>query len=144
MLKLSTLRQALDERPDLKWSSPEIKYLDHLYGSLDTREGLYWSYEQQEVVERIAGEPEIERAMTQPPDDSRAYARAMLLRMADPAAVARVDWDSIDFSLQAPDGWSRPRTIQMADPVGLTRSRTQRVFARADSLADTLDILGAR
>ena len=144
VLKLSTLRQALDERPDLKWSSPEIKYLDHLYGSLDPREGLYWSYEQQEVVERIAGEPEIERAMTQPPDDSRAYARAMLLRMADPATVTRVDWDSIDFSLRAPDGWTRPRTIQMADPVGMTRSRTQRVFARADSLPDTLDNLGAR
>lgn len=141
-LKLSTLTAALEQRPDLTWSSPKIKTLDHLYSSLDPQEGLYWRYEQANAVERIADNASIERAMVQPPDGTRAYTRAMLLRRADPASVDAVNWDWIDFSFRNAGSWPRRRTIEMSDPLGLTRSETEQAFGHTDTVSDALDALG--
>src|SRR5262249_25124963 len=80
MLKLGVMERAMRQRPGLDWRSPEIKHLDHLYSSLDLSNGLYWAYERAGAVERLISEQEIERFVQDPPNDSRAYTRAMLLR----------------------------------------------------------------
>jgi hypothetical protein len=93
-------------------------------------------------VERIADNASIERAMVQPPDSTRAYTRAMLLRRADPASVDAVNWDWIDFSFRNAGSWPRRRTIEMSDPLGLTRSETEQAFGHTDTVSDALDALG--
>jgi len=143
VLKYSILLNVLDQRPDLSWESPEIKHLDHLYSSLDHSEGLYWAYENEGVIERIVDESAIEHFTANPPEDTRAWTRAMLLRWAGPDAVDDVDWDSIRFKV----GFERYRTVfqrvEMANPLGLTKANSEACFENAGTLEELLDRLGA-
>jgi proteasome accessory factor A len=143
VLKLATLRQAQEQRPELAADAQKLKYLDHLYGSLDPAQGFYWGYEREGAVERIVDDEAIARATNHPPNDTRAWTRARLLRMADPASVRAVDWDSIRFRIGADKFRSQERTIEMSNPCGLTRSDAGRAFAETSTLAETLDLLGA-
>ncbi len=143
VLKLSVLQQVLDQNPELTWSSPEIKHLDHLYSSLDPSEGLYWAYESGGLVERMVTDEQIERFTVSPPEDTRAWTRAMLLRWAGPDGVDDVDWDSIRFKT----GYERYRTayrrLELASPLAFTRAASERAFEDATTLDELLDLLGA-
>ena len=70
MLKLRVLEQVLRQRPDLGWTSQEMKHLDHVYASLERDDGLYWTYEEAGVAERVATPAQIEALVHQPPDDT--------------------------------------------------------------------------
>lgn len=143
VLKLSVLRQVLDQNPELTWGSPEIKHLDHLYSSLDASEGLYWAYESGGLVERTATDEQIDRFTVSPPEDTRAWTRAMLLRWAGPDSVDDVDWDSIRFKT----GYERYRTtyrrLELASPLAFTKAASERAFEDATTLDELLDLLGA-
>jgi Pup amidohydrolase len=141
VLKSTIIQRALAQRPGLTWASPEIKHLDHSYGSLG--DGLYWAMEQAGLVERVVTEQQIARFETEPPDDTRAWTRAMLLRQADGEAVTRVDWDSLEVQLPDPSQWPRHRTLEMADPLSFTRRQTEFLFNGQRTLDDILDCLGA-
>jgi len=93
VLKRAILQRAIDRYPHLDWRSPEIKHLDHLYSSLDLDDGLYWAYERDGALEQLVSDAQIERFVQEPPGDTRAFARAMLLRHAAPGTVDDVDWD---------------------------------------------------
>ena len=143
VLKLSVLRQVLASRPDLGWDSPQLKHLDHVYSSLDREEGLYWAYERGGVVERVVAEEEVERFTREPPDETRAWARARLLRLAGPETVEEVNWDFIRFKLAGDSGRVRTRTLDMSNPLSLTRADVEGVFGGDGGLAEVLDALGA-
>jgi len=142
-LKYSILQGVIEQRPDLSWESPEIKHLDHLYSSLDPSEGLYWAYENEGIIERMVDESAIEHFTANPPEDTRAWTRAMLLRWAGPDAVDDVDWDSIRFRV----GSERYRTLfqrlDMASPLGFTKAIAESCFENAETLEELLDSLGA-
>jgi proteasome accessory factor A len=143
-LKLSILERVMRQRPTLRWSGPEAKLLDHVYSSLDPAEGLYWSCERDGLVERVVTEEEIARAMHEPPADTRAWTRAMLLRRAGRQGVAAVDWDSIRFTLRTgPDAWERAhRTLVMPDPTALGRTAAEAILSSGDGdLSQVLDRL---
>jgi proteasome accessory factor A len=140
ILKRSLLERALRDRPDLDWSSAEIKHLDLLYSSLEDSEGLYWACERSGAVERIASEGEIERFIHQPPEDTRAWTRAMLLRRTGRPGVDHADWDEVRVVVgRGRWGWPTTRTVTLADPLGFTRADSEHVFDRADSLSELLD-----
>jgi len=140
ILKRQILRGALGRRPDLGWHSPELKMLDHLYSSLDRDEGLYWAYESAGAVETVVAEADIERFVHQPPEDTRAWTRAMLLRAAGAQGIVDVDWDRVKVTSPRA-GWAPDVTIEMPDPLGLTRRDTQRIFDESIGLDEILDRL---
>jgi proteasome accessory factor A len=142
-LKYSILHGVLDQRPDLSWESPEIKHLDHLYSSLDPAEGLYWAYECEGIVERVVDEEMIDYFTSNPPADTRAWTRAMLLRWAGPDAVDDVDWDSIRIKVGSERWRTLYRRLEMADPLGFTKSISDACFDGASDLDELLDMLGA-
>jgi proteasome accessory factor A len=141
--KLQALARALARRSDLGWASPSLKHLDHLYGSLDPAEGLYWAFEESGAVERLVPDEQIDRFVHEPPDDTRAWTRAMLLRIAGPDGVRDVDWDVIRFRKSRPGHWPLVRTLWLDDPLGFTRATTEPAIERASTLDDILDALGA-
>jgi proteasome accessory factor A len=144
VLKLSILQRAMRRRPDLTWASPEIKHLDHVYSSLDPSEGLYWSYERSGVVERAVSEEWIDYFTHEPPEDSRAWTRASLLRLAGPDAVDAVDWDFIRFKIRGKGYWPARRTLDMANPLAFTRAAVEPLLGEGRNLDDVLDGLEAR
>jgi hypothetical protein len=139
-LKYSILQGVLDQRPDLSWESPEIKHLDHLYSSLDPAEGLYWAYECEGIVERVVDEEMIDYFTSNPPADTRAWTRAMLLRWAGPDAVDDVDWDSIRIKVGSERWRTLYRRLEMADPLGFTKSISDACFDGASDLDELLDM----
>jgi hypothetical protein len=141
VLKAHVLQRALQRRPDLTWASPEIKHLDHLYSSLDPAEGLFWAYERQGLVEPVVPPERIEHFVHEPPEDTRAYTRAMLLRRTGGARLTFLDWDRMEFrTYDSQAGRSVDRTIEMPDPLRLTKAETQGLFADPNrSLAEILD-----
>ena len=128
-------------RSELTWRSPEIKRLDHLYSSLDPEEGLYWACERAGLVQRLAADSRIEQFASEPPEDTRAWTRAMLLRQADDQGIEYVDWDRIVFRLVDEDGWPLYRTLWMPDPRALTRSQTEHLFLGGRSLKEIVSEL---
>jgi proteasome accessory factor A len=140
IMKLATLERALDQRPELDWGSPEIKLLDHLYASLDD-DGFYWAYEKSGFAERLLDEDRIEELTTTPPDDTRAWTRAMLLRCAGDAGIDSVDWDSVGFKLRGRNYWPIYRKVSLGDPLALTRAKAEPLFRDAESLGDLLDAI---
>ncbi len=146
VLKRSLLERTLHDRRDLDWSSNEIKHLDLLYSSLEDAEGLYWTCERSGAVERIVSEGAIERFIHQPPENTRAWTRAMLLRRTGRPGVDHADWDEIRVVVGRNRwGWPSTRTVTLADPLGFTKADSEPDFGRADSMAALLDSLdGAR
>ncbi len=145
VLKKALLDRAISRR-GLRWDAPEIRHLDHLYCSLDPDEGLYWACQRDGVVQRVVTASEIERFVHEPPDDTRAWLRAKILRSMPPESISSVDWDGIRFRFRR-DGASAWQSydycqLPMDDPLGFTRSQCERVFAGAVSLRHALETLG--
>ena len=142
-LKLLVIKQAMEQRPALTWASPEIKHLDQIFGSIDPLIGLYWAYERSGFLERIITDDEIENFIKNPPTDTRAWTRAMLLRRAQAGEVDDVDWDFIEFRLNDQVNAGRYRRLDMASPLEHTEKSNAGVIQGDGSLADILDALGA-
>jgi proteasome accessory factor A len=138
VLKLHVIEHGLRQRSNLDWESPELKVLDLLYGSLDPAEGLYWAYEDSGIVERVVSEAEIERFVHEPPEGTRAWTRAMLLRALDAERVSAIDWDRIKVRRDRERGWARVVEVRLDDPLGFTRKETGDLFRRARSLEEIL------
>jgi hypothetical protein len=139
--KRHALGRALDKRPELDWGSPEISHLDLVYSSLALERGLYWAYESAGVAERVVSEAEIDRFVQQPPNDTRAWARAMLLRQLEPHQVESVDWDRVRVRVPAESGYGRSIGVSLDDPLGSTREMCEELFrgaASADALVEAL------
>jgi len=139
VLKRTLLRQALAVRPGAGWDEPFIKHLDHLYASLDEEVGLHWRCRERGLITAVVDDAAIERLRRNPPADTRAWARAMLLRRAG-HALEEMDWDSMRFWL---DGgyWFRRRTLEMADPLGFTAAGAAGIDLDSLTIDETLDLL---
>lgn len=146
-LKLSLLQATLRQDADLTWRSPALKHLDHLYSSLDEDDGLFWACHRSGLTRQVVAEARIEHLTENPPENTRAWARAMLLRRAGDG-IDDVDWDRIRFRScgRSSDSAHAPlyRQLDLAAPLGLTRARVGALFEnRALSLDELLDLLGA-
>ena len=139
VMKYLILQRALGRRADLDWTSPETKQLDLLYSSLDPDEGIYWSLERSGGIARIVDDAAIARAMSEPPVETRAWARAAVLRLADPETIDEIDWDLIRFRYWEPRYGVVRRTVRMSDPLSFTAAQIPPPLASGGSIDDLLD-----
>ena len=140
VMKLMILQRTLHQRQALDWDSPEILHLDQVYASLDPG-GLYWAYERSGFAERLVREDRIRHFCSEPPSETRAWTRAMLLRTAHPEWVDSVDWDSISFRVRDGGYWPWRRSVDMDNPLGLTAAETAEFFPAAGRFSDLLDAI---
>lgn len=143
ILKRRALEQARASHPELAWASPELKYLDHTYSSLCPERGLFWAWERLGVVETLVGDAEIHRFEHEPPADTRAFVRAMLLRRAAAETITGMDWDFLRFAVDT--GWRyarATRTVELPDPLGPPRAAVEAALTHPE-FDDVLDALGA-
>jgi len=142
-LKYMLLDRAISRR-GLDWTSPEIKQLDLLFSSVTPGDGLCWGYRQRGLLEQVLGKGDIERFVHEPPEDTRAWLRANLLRVVPDEMVAGVNWDVMRFRLPSPDGFWDRWTLRMDDPLGYAKAQCEGLFEDAGSVRDLLLALGAR
>lgn len=117
------------ERHGLAWDDSRLAALALQYHdlrperSLAARAGLV----------RISTDAEVERAVTEPPEDTRAYFRGRCLqRWADQVVTA--NWDSIVFDV----GDDVLRRVPMMEPGRGTRAHVGSVIDESDSPADLI------
>ena len=140
VLKLMVIERSMDQHAGLDWDSPEVKVIDHLYSSLDT-DGLYWAYESGGFTRQLVTPERIAYFAQNPPPDTRAWTRAMLLRRATPGSVFSVDWDTITFKMRGRYNWPTYRTFNMTNPLEHTQAEAQKIFDSPLDFADLLDAL---
>ncbi len=143
VLKMTILNRVLESQPRLNWRSPQIKHLDHIYSSLDPSEGLFWAYAQNGFMERIVDELRIDWFVHNPPEDTRAWTRAMILRRVLPESLDSLDWDSIRIKTRRKGNWSRYAELDMPDPTGFTKEAVGHVFREESALEDILECLAS-
>ena len=102
-------------------------------------EGLFWAYDKAVRVEHIVNKKEIIKFTRNPPEDTRAWTRAMLLREAGPDRVSEIDWAQMRFIVGDDEHNLEHRTVDLGNPFGFTRQRTERVFKQAGSLVVVID-----
>ncbi|MGQ0734265.1 MAG: proteasome accessory factor PafA2 family protein [Acidobacteriota bacterium] len=143
-LKLSLLGRVMHRRPELDWTAAPIRHLDHVYASLDEHDGLYWSCEANGGVDRLVSDEDIDRFTVAPPDDTRAWTRAMLLRTVKRGDIERVDWDSMLIRTRGGGARAALRPFDMPHPGRLGRADAEPVFAGLGTLDEILDVLEAQ
>jgi proteasome accessory factor A len=127
-------------RRGLSWRAPEMKQLDLVFSSVDPEEGLFWKMAAAGRVEGMPTSAQVERFVQDPPDDTRAYLRAHLLRRWGDD-VSSMDWDHMRFRRPTKRSWYSEATLAMPDPAGFTREVVATLLDECGSLNDLLEAL---
>jgi proteasome accessory factor A len=122
-----TKRMLIDRymaKHDLPLGSPRIALLDLAYHDVNRDRGLYYLLERGGKVERSVTDEEVETAMRQPPQTTRAKLRGDFIRQAK--AKRRdytVDWVHLKLNDQA------QRTVLCKDPFRASDERVEQLIA---------------
>jgi proteasome accessory factor A len=125
-------------RKNLAWDDSRIQMLDLQYHDSRPDKGLYYLLERQGKVERIVTDEEIQKAIYNPPRDTRAYFRGECLRRY-PSEVFGVNWDSISFGLED----ESIKRIMMAEPLKGTSEFVEELLDRSETAAALLENMEA-
>jgi proteasome accessory factor A len=87
-------------------------------------------------VERMVSDHEIERAVMEPPEDTRAYFRGRCISRY-PDAIAAASWDSVIFDI----GREALQRVPMREPLRGTRAHVEELLERSPDPATLVDLL---
>jgi Pup amidohydrolase len=124
------------ERDGLSWSDPKLRAIDLQYHDVRRERGLYHRLERAGKVERLTTDDEIERAVMEPPDDTRAFFRGRCIAKF-PEAIAAASWDSVIMDT----GRDALQRIPMREPLRGTRAHVQDLLDACDDAAALVDRL---
>ncbi|NCT89841.1 proteasome accessory factor PafA2 [Cellulomonas sp. APG4] len=110
--------EAMRARDRLAWDHPRLAALDIQWSDLRPERGVYHRLLAAGAVERLTGDDEVERAVHEPPEDTRAWFRGNVVRRYGPHLRA-ASWDSV--VLDVPSSASL-RRIPLRDPWRGTRA----------------------
>ena len=128
------LMNSYRQREGLDWNSPKLALIDVQYTDVRQEKGLFYRLERAGRFRRLTTDAEVERAMTTPPEDTRAYLRGTVVdRLRDDLVAA--SWESIVMRR----GDSAVR-IPMSEPLKGTRSLLEE---RLNTAVDTETLLAA-
>jgi proteasome accessory factor A len=127
------LVSAYRERHDLRWDDARLAAMDLQYHDLRPDRCLAARV----GLERLTSDAEVQRAVSEPPCDTRAYFRGTCLQRWAPQIVA-ANWDSMVFDV----GGDPLRRVPMMDPTRGTEAHVGKLMAESSSVAELLDRLG--
>jgi proteasome accessory factor PafA2 len=130
------LVSAYRERDRLSWDDPKLALIDLQYHDVRRDRGLYHRLAGSGNVERLVPEAEVERAIRQPPEDTRAFFRGGCIRRY-PDAIVAASWDSVIFDV----GRDALQRVPMREPLRGTREHVEELFDRAPDAATLVDLL---
>jgi proteasome accessory factor A len=135
--KLGLLRAYL-ERDGLKWNDPKLELLSVQYHDVRPDRSLYERLVRNGKVERLLVESEVQAAMADPPESTRAYFRGTCLaRWAD--SVVAANWDSLVLDV----GADPLRRIPMMEPTRGSKVHVAELFAEVTTPRQLVERLTA-
>src|SRR5881398_1071235 len=134
------LLQGYRDREGLEWDAHKLQLVDLQYSDVRPDKGLYNRLVARGRMQRMATDAEVDRAVTEPPTDTRAYFRGRCLsKYADEVAAA--SWDSVIFDV----GRESLQRVPMLEPLRGTQAHVEDLLARCDTAAQLVDeITGSR
>ncbi|MES0836064.1 MULTISPECIES: depupylase/deamidase Dop [Nocardiopsidaceae] len=127
-------------RDNLEWSHPRLQLVDLQYSDVRPEKGIYNRLVARGRMQRLVEEAEVNRAVTEPPEDTRAYFRGRCLaKYADEVAAA--SWDSVIFDLPGYDSLQRVPTLE---PRRGTKEHVGALLDASDTAADLVAVLTRR
>lgn len=113
--------EAYREREHLPWDAPRLHLIDLQYADVRADKGLARMMTARGSLRRLFTDEEIERAVDNPPRETRAYFRGEVIRRY-PEQVAAASWDSLVFDLPGATSLTR---VPMQDPFRGTAELTE-------------------
>jgi proteasome accessory factor PafA2 len=130
------LVEAYRERDGLGWDDPKLKLIDLQYHDVRRAKGLYYRLAETGKVERLVSESEIDRAITAPPEDTRAFFRGNCIRRY-PDAIVAASWDSVIFDI----GRDALQRVPMREPLKGTSEHVEALLREAPDATALVDLL---
>src|SRR6266496_3953947 len=130
------LMEAYRTRDGLGWGDPKLRLIDLQYHDVRRDKGLYHKLAASGKVERLTDDEEVQRAMLEPPDDTRAFFRGRCVdRFRD--AIVAASWDSLIFDT----GHDALQRVPMREPLRGTRAHVEKLLAEAPDAATLVGLL---
>jgi hypothetical protein len=123
----------------LSWSSAEAKSADLMYGSLG-EDGLFFRMAAAGHVIGMPTEAQLAHFMQEPPEETRAYLRAHLLRRFGEHVVG-MNWDQMRFRVSNSPIWYSEAVLEMPDPLSCGRWECGPILQRSSDLEELLESL---
>jgi hypothetical protein len=130
------LLEGYRERESLQWASHKLQLVDLQYSDVRPEKGLYQRLVTRGSMATLFTEDEVQRAMVQPPEDTRAYFRGRCLAQYA-AEVVAASWDSVIFDI----GRESLVRVPMMEPERGTRKHVGALFDRCASAKDLLEAI---
>jgi Pup amidohydrolase len=131
------LMQGYRARDGLDWNHPRLQLVDLQYSDVRAGRGLYNKLAAAGRCERLLDERDVRRAVTEPPEDTRAYFRGRCLQQY-PDAVAAASWDSVIFDIPGRESLQRVPTLE---PLRGTKAHVGGLLDRCATAADLVTAL---
>jgi Pup amidohydrolase len=130
------LLEGYREREQLSWSSHKLQLVDLQYSDVRPEKGLYHRLVSRGAMQTLLDDSESLMAMSEPPEDTRAYFRGRCLAQYASEVVA-ASWDSVIFDV----GRESLVRVPMMEPERGTKVHVGELFDRCPSAKDLLEII---
>lgn len=121
--KLSLL-ESYRNRDNLDWDHAKLRLIDLQYHDIRLNKGLFHHLVRTGRMQTLFTNEQIEAAVVDPPEDTRAYFRGQCLSRFS-ADIAAASWDSVIFDLPGYDSLQRIPTME---PLKGTKEHVGRLF----------------
>ena len=136
--KLSLL-QGYREREGLSWYAAKLHLVDLQYSDVRLDKGLYNRLVARGRMTTLVTEEQVQRAVLEPPEDTRAYFRGRCLTQY-PTEVAAASWDSVIFDV----GRDSLQRVPTLEPLRGTKAHVGDLLDECDTALALLDRLAGR
>ncbi len=130
------LLTAYRDRDGLEWRDPRLAMIDLQYHDVRRSRGLYHRLAATGKVQRLCTDDEVDQAIGQPPEDTRAYFRGRCIQRY-PHAIAAASWDSLIFDI----GKDTLQRVPTREPLRGSKAHVERLLEACEDAAALIDAL---
>jgi proteasome accessory factor PafA2 len=124
------------ERDGLAWNDPKLRAIDLQYHDVRPDRGLYDRLAASGKVERLTTDDQVERAVMEPPEGTRAFFRGRCISRY-PEAIAAASWDSVIMDA----GRESLQRVPMREPLKGTRAHVEELLDASPTAGELIDRL---
>jgi Pup amidohydrolase len=133
------LLEGYRQRESLDWDAPKLHLVDLQYSDIRQDKGLYNRLVARGSMKTLITEAEVQSAVANPPEDTRAYFRGRCLERY-PTQVAAASWDSLIFDV----GRESLQRVPTLEPLRGTKAHVGALLDRSETALDLLEGLAGR